>query len=78
MSTGAVCLSLPTSKSNTYGVVFRDTLFIGFRFLRCDSTRVDLPRMCGHHNLCFLIGMGCLKKCDFTGLCEVVYILYDF
>lgn len=34
VSTGAVCQSLPTNKSNNYGVVFRDTLFIGFRFFK--------------------------------------------
>ena len=31
VSSGAGCQSLPTNKSNNYGVVFRDT-FMGFRF----------------------------------------------
>ena len=34
VSTGDGCQSLPTNKSNNYGVVFRDTLFIGFRFFK--------------------------------------------
>ena len=34
VSTGAGCQSLPTNNSNDYGVVFRDTLFIGFLFFK--------------------------------------------